>query len=140
MILYCITTTLSMLNIYYFNPNFILISFHLPEFIRMLIEEDPDKYYSLIFFALQFISLMIYLEIIELNFCNLNENTKRNINQRGFQDMTGKDRRDSFVDGGYLDINKDYYINDFDDLNDKGPFIEMLQQNDIEKMSPSSVN
>ena len=140
MILYCITTTLSMLNIYYFNPNFILISFHLPKFIQILIEEDPDKYYSLIFFALQFISLMIYLEIIELNFCNLNENTKRNINNRGFLDMTGEDRRDSFVDGGYLDINKDYYINDFDDLNDKGPFIEMLQQNDIEKMSPSSVN
>ena len=82
------------MNIYYFNPNFVLISFHLPKFIQILIEEDPDKYYCLVFFGLQFISLMIYLEIIELNFCNLNKNTKRNIDYRSFSDLLEENERE----------------------------------------------
>ena len=81
-----ITFSLSMLNIYYFSPNFILISYHLSKFAKILIDlikDEPGKLYCLIFFAIQFFSLMIYLEIFELNFCNLNENTRRNINLRG---------------------------------------------------------
>ena len=31
---------------------------------------------------LQFISLLFFLEIFEFNFCNLNKNTKRNIEER----------------------------------------------------------
>ena len=49
---------------------------------------------------------MIYLEIIELNFCKMNENTKRNINLRGLLDMDGESDRKSTI----IDINKDYYI------------------------------
>lgn len=33
MILYFINASLAILNIYYFNPNFILISFHMPKFL-----------------------------------------------------------------------------------------------------------
>ena len=49
---------------------------------------------------------MIYLEIFELNFCNLNENTRRNIDLRGLLDLSTENGRDSTV----IDINKDYFI------------------------------
>ena len=95
-----INFSLSMINIYYFSPNFILISYHLSKFAKILIDlikDKPGKLYCLIFFAIQFFSLMIYLEIIELNFCNLNNNTRRNINLRGLLDISGENGRDSTV-------------------------------------------
>ena len=135
LILYFITTSLSMLNIYYFNPNFILIGFHLPKFIQILIDEEPEKYYSLIFFALQFFSLLIYLEIIELNFCNLNKNIKRNIELRGIREVS----KDTFSDSSSLtdqiDIDNDYYIQTQDNKEhegDKESSVEMLPKNDKE--------
>ena len=75
-----------------------------------------------IFFILQFFVLMIYLEILELNFCNLNENTKRNIELRGLIDITGEFGRDSSLNN--VEINKDYLINT--DMNkENGIDIEM---------------
>ena len=137
LILYFITTSLSMLNIYFFNPNFILIGFHLPKFVQILIDEEPEKYYSLIFFALQFFSLLIYLEIIELNFCNLNKNTKRNIELRGILDFSGENGRDSTADRGNIDINKDYFI-EFgeNDNNQKETNIELRTKFDLDLSSP----
>ena len=52
---------------------------------------------------------MIHLEIIELNFCGLNKNTKRNVELRGILDIS-KERKDSSVEFNNIDINKDYYI------------------------------
>ena len=137
LILYFITTSLSMLNIYFFNPNFILIGFHLPKFVQILIDEEPEKYYSLIFFALQFFSLLIYLEIIELNFCNLNKNTKRNIELRGILDFSGENGRDSTAGRGNIDINKDYFI-EFgeNDNNQKETNIELRTKSDLDLSSP----
>ena len=43
---------------------------------------DTKQYICLILFPFQFISLMFYLEIFELNFCSLNKNTRRNIEER----------------------------------------------------------
>ena len=42
---------------------------------------------SMILFFFQFILLMIFLEIIELNFCGLNKNTKENIRIRSDNDL-----------------------------------------------------
>ena len=136
-----INTALTMLNIYYFNPNFFLISFHLPKFVQILIDEDPEKFYCLIFFFLQFISLLIYLEIIELNFCNLNKNTKRNIELRGIEDFSGDNGRDSTVEEGKLDINPDYYLKfGENDNNQKETNIEMLPQSDENSIDQASIN
>ena len=61
---------------------------------------------NLIFYVLQIFSLMIYLEIIELNFCNLNKNTRRNIKSRAEDDLI--QRLDSInsnnfeEEGGYI--------------------------------------
>ena len=44
------------------------------------------------------------------NFCNLNNNTKRNIEFRSILDSTGESGRDSTVGIGAIDINSDYSI------------------------------
>ena len=53
---------------------------------------------------------MIHLEIIELNFWGLNDNTKKNINMRGLDDILGEGR-DSTAGLNSIDINPDYKIN-----------------------------
>ena len=133
-LLYLISFSLTMLNIYYFNPNYILISYHIAKVVNNiidLIKDEPEKLYSLIFFVLQFLSLMIYLEIIELNFCKMNENTKRNINLRGLLDMDGESDRKSTI----IDINKDYYIDTSINDGQKDNNIEMVPHG-----SPDSTN
>ena len=68
-------------------------------------------------YIIQIIALMIHLEIIELNFCGLNKFTKRNIDLRGVDDIT-LERKDSMLDQGCIDINKDYKIDSLEN-NDK---------------------
>ena len=79
---------------------------------------------------------MIVLEIIELNFCGLNKNTKRNISQRGIDELLEENGRDDLsVDLNKIDINKDYYITNPDE-NQKNEDIELNlrphSENDIE--------
>ena len=108
-LLYFIKFSLTMLNIYYFNPNYILISYHLAKVVKNIIDmikDEPGKLYCLIFFVLQFFSLMFYLEIIEFNFCGLNENTKRNINLRGLLEMESETDRTSTI----IDLGNDYFM------------------------------
>ena len=79
---------------------------------------------------------MIYLEIIELNFCNLNNNTRRNINLRGLLDISGENGRDSTV----IDINKDYFIEKLENESQKEDNIEMIRQNTTDSKIISSLN
>ena len=109
LILHVIMCPLSILNVYYFNPSFILIIFQLSSITDSLIKKPAEKSYCIVFYILQFFALMIHLEIIELNFCGLNKNTKRNVELRGILDIS-KERKDSSVEFNNIDINKDYYI------------------------------
>ena len=68
---------------------------------------------------------MIYLEIIELNFCGLHENTKSKINYRGQLELTEDFGRNSSIDN--IDLNKDYFL-DTKDVN----AIEMKTKNTLE--------
>ena len=68
------------LTILYFSPDFILISFTISRTLDMIIE--TKGFVCIIFFVLQFITLMFYLEIFEFNFCGLNNNTRRKIQER----------------------------------------------------------
>ena len=117
-----INTALNILIIYYFNPNFILISFQISKIVQVLIDKDKEKFYCIFFFVFQFLGLMIYLEIIELNFCKLNENTKYNINLRGLLDISDEYGRDSSV--STIEIDKEYLI-DSDSINENEKGIEM---------------
>jgi hypothetical protein len=51
-----INTELSILNIYYFNPNFLLICYQISKFVQVLIDEEaPGKYYCIIFLLFNFL-------------------------------------------------------------------------------------
>ena len=80
--LYFIYYLLEILSIFYLSPEYILIAQIAAKIVNILEKGNDNKYFCIIFFILQYFSLMIYLEILELNFCNLNKNTKRNIKLR----------------------------------------------------------
>ena len=132
------STILYILNIYYFSPTYILISYQFSKFIEVLIDKDEaSKYYCIIFFVIQLFFLMIYLEILELNFCNLNKNTKKNIEFRSIIESSEDNGRDSSIGLGIVDINKDYSINTFEGEDKKDKNIELLLQDDNENIHQS---
>ena len=75
---------------FYFGPNHLIVNNELGNMIIFLLKsESKIKYYSIILFVIQFFFLMVFLELIELNFCNLNKNTKRKIQIRANDDIDG---------------------------------------------------
>ena len=128
-ILSVVNTILNILNIYYFSPNYILISFQFSKFVDVLINEsDAKKYFTIIFFVIQLFFLMIYLEILELNFCNLNQNTKKSIDFRSTIDSSGENGRDSTIGLGVVDINADYSLDLSENGDKNNNNIELLQK------------
>ena len=130
---------LNILNVYYFNPNYNLICYQLfAQFADVLINEiKNERFYCIIFFIFQLFFSMIYLEILELNFCNLNKNTKRNIKLRSIKESSRQNERYLSFDSGIIDINKEYSKDNLEngDKNDKN--IELFLQNDDEVISSS---
>ena len=53
--------------------------------------------------------MMIYLEILELNFCGLNKNTRRNIHLRSEIDLL-LEHRETIYEDNNIDINKNYIL------------------------------
>ena len=128
-ILSVVNTILNILNIYYFSPNYILISFQFSKFVDVLINEsDAKKYFTIIFFVIQLFFLMIYLEILELNFCNLNQNTKKSIDFRSTIEASGENGRDSSIGLGVVDINADYSLDLSENGDKNNNNIELLQK------------
>ena len=108
---YGIYYLLLILMIFYLKPNHTIITDELYVFIRLFFYKDkPNKFYTLIPFAFQILALLFYFEILEFNFCNLNRNTIKNIENR---ERKEKEKRKSFP--SRIDLNNQYYIVD-DDL------------------------
>ena len=85
------------------SVNNMMISYELGKIAKILDGSKSDKkWYSIILFILQFIILLFFLEIFEFNFCNLNKNTKRNIEERS---LTTMDMRESINSVNNIDIN-----------------------------------
>ena len=74
--------TLTIVNL---TPDYVLIGFTISRIFMIVLESK--KYECLALFPIQFITLMFYLELIELNFFGLNKNTKRNIHERERREM-----------------------------------------------------
>ena len=75
------------------SPNHTTISYAISKMANILANSQSNKkWHSLILFAILFIILLFFLEIFEFNFCNLNKNTKRNIEERS---LTSMDMRES---------------------------------------------
>ena len=81
---------LKMFTIAYFGCVYILASYVFSKFIILLMCKDigdkETKYYSLIPGVFQFFSMLIYLEIFELNFLNINKYSRKNIDERASLD------------------------------------------------------
>ena len=129
LVLHIIMCPLVILTIYYFTPNFILIVLQFSRITEHLIDIKAKQLYIIVFYVIQLIALMIHLEIIELNFCGLNNHTKQNIDLRGIDDLTSEGR-DSTVGLNSFDINKDYTIENQE--NNENPVEMREQRNDGE--------
>ena len=71
------------LTVYYFSPIHTFVSYIIIKMFNLLLNKNAEyKYYSLILFVFQLLGLLIFLEIIELNFWNFDKNTKGNIEGR----------------------------------------------------------
>jgi hypothetical protein len=116
-------STFTILTLFNFTPDYVLISVSLSKFVNFLIDYQSDRYYFIIFFILQFFCLLLYLEIIELNFCKLNKNTRRNIKIRGDEDLSGKNESDSQRES-LVEVSPGYLL----DNGNKGDIIEMRNQ------------
>ena len=88
-----------MLLIYYLNPNYKLISDCIYFAIKKLIEyiREKDIGYTTLKFTIEYIAellailgYMIYLEIIELRFCGLDSDIKKNIMDRSYRESNIK--------------------------------------------------
>ncbi len=75
---------------FYFSPSHVVVNSELANMFNFLFIIQY-RYYTLILFFFQFILLMIFLEVIELNFCDLNKNTKRKIRIRSEDDLLDND-------------------------------------------------
>ena len=84
------------------SPNHMIISYAISKMANILANSQSNKkWHSLILFAILFIILLFFLEIFEFNFCNLNKNTKRNIEERSLASM---DMRESISSVNELEI------------------------------------
>ncbi len=91
------------------TPNHMLISYEISKLSNVLIKSTSlNKWLSIIPFILQFMSLMFFLEIFEYNFCNLNKNTKKNIDLREGSAMLMRESVGSVSSG--IEFNEGYVI------------------------------
>jgi len=109
---------LVILIIYYLRPNLLIITdeINVLEGI-ILFEDNPNRFYTLIPFAFQILSMMVYFEIIELNFCNLNKNTAKNIEMREEEERISRPS-----DTSLIELEEQYYVkeNEFKSKDERG--------------------
>jgi len=102
-----INTIMNKFTIYHVLAPF-LITFSI---INLLDKEKSaiEIIISVIFLVLEIIFILIFIEVIELNFWNLNENLKINIEERALhEEIYNKKNEDMII---FLDDEKNYYIN-----------------------------
>ena len=92
-----------------FSPFYIHISILISEFLSFFFKLDGLSIGQLIFYIISFIvcpfMILVFLEIIELNFCGLSEMTAKNIELRALLDSVNNDEND----GGKISIGADEY-------------------------------
>ena len=64
------------------------IPFIIKKFIREVTRGEDNIFFLISTFSLELIMIFVFLEIIEINFCGLNENLKRNIELRALTESS----------------------------------------------------
>ena len=96
------------LIMYYLRPNLMIISDEIIVYSEILFFEDNhNRFYTLISFIFQILALLFYFEILELNFCNMNKNTAKNIQMR--EEEEAKLRHSVTSD---IELDDQYYLKD----------------------------
>ena len=102
----------------------------------LIVNDDKNRYYCIIPFIFQFISLLFYLEIFEYNFWGLNKNTRKNIQSREKDDNSHIDAYD--IDNINIDVNSDFFIEE-KNLNEKE--LNIINKEEInENINKNEVN
>ena len=86
------------------TPNYIIISYEIGKIPSSIIfSESGERWRISIILMFQIIGLLFYLEIFEFNFCSLDKNTKRNINERMISDgdFENRESENEVSIGGY---------------------------------------
>ena len=103
-----LTHILYVLVIYYLRPNLLIVTDEINVLEGTIFYgDDPNRFYTIIPFFFQIFVMLFYFEIFELNFCNLNENTAKNIEMR-----EEKDRQSRPSDSSLIELQEQYIIKD----------------------------
>ena len=120
--------TFEILTIYYLNPFYVLMTdafyFLIIKLIEFLMNMPDDKLFIIHFILAEIpeilvtLGYMVFLEIIELNFCGLNKNLRTAIIEKGEDEFkilsNSLGKREISID-----IDDDYYYNDTNDVNNE---------------------
>ena len=99
---------LIILIMYYLRPNYLIISDQIDAYFDIIFyQHNPNRFYTLIPFVFQIFSILFYFEILELNFCNLNENTAKNIEMREENERQSRSSCSSLIE-----LEEQYYVKD----------------------------
>ena len=144
LILFFIKWLLYVQIIYYLRPNHTIINDEINVFESQIIYKksenaelnikNTDKYYTFIPFILQMLCLLFYFEILELNFCKLNNDTVKNIQKRerneGNDKYESKEGRDS-INNNKIELVGQYYLEgDKEETNEDEDKGETKENND----------
>lgn len=105
-----IESLIEFLIIYYLMPNHLFISYNIYIYFFLLAFNDYVSYkiiLVLIVLCLQIFTLLFHYEILELNFCGLSKNTRKNIQLREKADVASS-RSKSFE--GTIELIEQYYF------------------------------
>ena len=110
-----------------FSPDYILIGNQAGLiFIDIYLIDEKYQYSSILLFILLIFSLLFYLEILEYNFCDLNKNTKRNIQIRA--------ESENFIDDTIddkIELSPGYIVKESEE-NNSNEIIEMKENDEKE--------
>ena len=103
-----LTNILKILIIYYLRPNLLIVTDEINVLEGIVLYGDnPNRFYTLIPFVIQIFVMLFYFEILELNFCNLNENTAKNIEMREENERQSRSSCSSLIE-----LEEQYYVKD----------------------------
>jgi len=110
-----------------FSPDYILIGNQAALiFVDICLIDEKYQYSSILLFIFLIFSLLFYLEIFEYNFCDLNKNTKRNIQLRA--------ESENFIDDTIddkIELSAGYIVKESEE-NNSNEIIEMKENDEKE--------
>ena len=118
---------LFILLLYYLKPNHTVISDELNFYLNIIIfKDDPNKYYTIIPFIFQILALLLYFEILELNFWGLNRNTFKNIQIRERKEKESKGSIQSEIE-----ITDQYYLKEKEFTSSEDGLVNEVEDADL---------